>query len=296
MDKTTFSWHESITHTYDEFTTQIIAFAPQLIGAIALLIVGWVVAQILCITSRKVVKSFDSLFQRAAQKDGARQEKMKRSYTSIVSKVVFWTVMIFFISATANMLGWRLFSNWMNSIVTYLPNLITGLLIILGGILLSNGAKSVVISAAQTAGIEQGQFLARVVQIVMLFTTLIIGVEQIGINVNFLTNVLVVTVGVFLSGAALAFGLGARTLVANIIGGQYVRKHCRVGEQMQLGDIVGNVVEVTQTSIILDTVSGRTVVPAKHFQEQVCSFKSNREDSSENIATSSPKGEKNEQS
>ena len=90
MDMTTFSWHESITHTYNEFTTQIIAFAPQLIGAIALLVVGWIVAQTLCVTSRKLVGSFDSLFQRAAQTDGARQEKMKRSYSVIVSKVVFW--------------------------------------------------------------------------------------------------------------------------------------------------------------------------------------------------------------
>jgi len=296
MDNTTFSWQESITHTYEEITTQIISFAPQLMGAIALLIAGWIVAKILCVTSRKLVGSFDSLFQRAAQTDGARQEMMKRSYAVIASKVVFWTVMIFFISAAANLLGWQMFSNWMNSVVTYLPNLITGLLIILGGFLLGNGARSVVINAAHSAGIEQGQFLARVVQIVILFTTLVIGIEQIGINVNFLTNVLVVTVGVFLAGAALAFGLGAGTLVANIIGGQYVRKHCRVGEQMQLGEVEGNVVEVTQTSIILDTASGRTVIPAKHFQEQVSCFISNREESSENMASSSPKGDKNGQS
>src|SRR5210317_2223783 len=104
MGKTTFIWQESIIHTYEEFMTQIIAFAPHLIGAIALLVAGWVVAQTLRVTSRKLVGSFDSLFQRAAQADGARQEKMKRSYAVIVSKVVFWTVMIFFISATANML------------------------------------------------------------------------------------------------------------------------------------------------------------------------------------------------
>jgi small-conductance mechanosensitive channel len=296
MEKITFSWRESITHTYEEITTQIISFAPQLIGAIALLIAGWIIAKTLGVASKKLVGSFDSLFQRVAQTDGARQEKIKRSYAVIVSKVVFWTVMIFFISAAANTLGWQMFSSWMNSIVIYLPNLITGLLIILGGFLLGNGVKSVVINAAHSAGIEQGQFLARVVQIVILFTTLVIGIEQIGINVIFLTNVLVVTVGVFLSGAALAFGLGARTLVANIIGGQYVRKHCRVGEQMRLGAVEGNLVEVTQTSIILDTESGRTVIPAKYFQEQVSSFISNRKDSSEKSAASSPKGDKDDQS
>ena len=272
--------------------TQIIAFAPHLIGAIALLVAGWVVAQTLRVTSRKLVGSFDSLFQRAAQADGARQEKMKRSYAVIVSKVVFWTVMIFFVSATANMLGWQIFSNWMNSVVTYLPNFITGLLIILGGFLLGNGAKSIALSTANSAGIEQSEILAGVVKIIVFITTLIIGIKQIGINVDFITNVLVVTLGAFLGGAALAFGMGARTLVANIIGGQHVRKHCRVGEQMQLGGYEGKVVEVTQTSIILDTKLGRTVIPAKHFQEQVSSFISSPEESNENIGSSSPEGGK----
>lgn len=292
MGKTTFIWQESIIHTYEEFMTQIIAFAPHLIGAIALLVAGWVVAQTLRVTSRKLVGSFDSLFQRAAQADGARQEKMKRSYAVIVSKVVFWTVMIFFISATANMLGWQIFSNWMNSVVTYLPNFITGLLIILGGFLLGNGAKSIALSTANSAGIEQSEILAGVVKIIVFITTLIIGIKQIGINVDFITNVLVVTLGAFLGGAALAFGMGARTLVANIIGGQHVRKHCRVGEQMQLGGYEGKVVEVTQTSIILDTKLGRTVIPAKHFQEQASSFISSPEESNENIGSSSPEGGK----
>ena len=292
MGKTTFIWQESIIHTYEEFMTQIIAFAPHLIGAIALLVAGWVVAQTLCVTSRKLVGSFDSLFQRAAQADGARQEKLKRSYAVIVSKVVFWTVMIFFVSATANMLGWQIFSNWMNNVVTYLPNFITGLLIILGGFLLGNGAKSIALSTANSAGIEQSEILASVVKIIVFITTLIIGIKQIGINVDFITNVLVVTLGAFLGGAALAFGIGARTLVANIIGGQHVRKHCRVGEQMQLGGYEGKVVEVTQTSIILDTKLGRTVIPAKHFQEQVSSFISSPEESNENIGSSSPEGGK----
>ena len=290
MNKTTLSWQESITHTFEEFTTQIIAFAPQLIGAIVLLVTGLVVAKVLSIASRKLVGSFDSLFQRAVKNDGARQEKIKRSYADIVSKVVFWTVMIFFISATANMLGWQMFSNWMNSVVTYLPNLITGLLIILGGFLLGNAAKSFTMSTASSAGIEQSEILAGVVKIVVLIATLIIGIKQIGINVDFLTNALVVTLGVFLGGAALAFGMGARTLVANIIGGQYVRKHCRVGEQMQLGGYEGKVIEMTQTSIILDTELGRTVIPAKHFQEQVSCFISSREESNENIASSPPEG------
>lgn len=290
MDKTNaLSWQESLIQTYEELIDQLIAHAPQFAGAIALLIGGLIVSHLLRVISRKLVRSFDSLFRRAAITDGARQEKMKSSYAVIISKVVFWTAMTFFIAATANMLDWQLFSRWMESVINYLPNLITGVLIILAGFLLSSGARAGVMSAAHSAGVEQSHMLARVAQLVILFTTLVVGIEQIGINVHFLSDVLVVILGVVLAGGALAFGLGARTLVANVIGAQYVRKHCRIGEQMKMQGIEGSVVEVTQTSIVLDTDSGRTVVPAAHFQEQVSSFFSNSDDSARSEALSSKK-------
>jgi hypothetical protein len=268
------NWQNSLVDTYEEFTTQIIAFAPLLAGAVAVLIVGWFVAHILRIATRKLIRGLDSILQGAAPDEGARQLKIRRSYAIIAGNVVFWIVFIFFIAAAANMLGWKMLSNWMDNVVVYLPSLVSGLMIILAGFVLSNLVKAGVISAASSAGMAQGDVLGRVAQMVVIFTTLVIGIEQIGINVDFLTNVLIVIIGVLLAGAALAFGLGARSLVANIIGAQQLRKHCRTGEQMLSGDVEGSIVEVTQTCIVLDTEYGRTVIPAKLFQEQVSSFKS----------------------
>ncbi len=268
------SWQNSLVDTYEEFTTQIIAFAPLLAGAVAVLVVGWFVAHILRIATRKLIRGLDSVLQGAAPDEGARQLKIRRSYAVIAGNAVFWIVFIFFIAAAANMLGWKMLSSWMDSVVLYLPSLISGLLIILAGFLLSNLVKAGVISAASSAGMAQGDVLGRVSQMVVIFTSLVIGIEQIGINVDFLTNVLIVIIGVLLAGAALAFGLGARSLVANIIGAQQLRKHCRIGEQMLSGEIEGSIIEVTQTCIVLDTEYGRSVIPAKLFQEQVSSFKS----------------------
>jgi len=89
------------------------------------------------------------------------------------------------------------------------------------------------------------------------------------LDVDFLSTLIVVITGTLFAGAALAFSLGARTLVANLLGAQYSRKHCRIGERLKLGDIEGEVVEITQMSIVLDTGNGRAVVPAKLFQELV---------------------------
>lgn len=268
------SWQAAITASWDAFIAQIVAAAPQLLAAIAVLLLGWFVAQLLRLTTRRLMRGLDSLWSARSAEDNASQLRTKRTQAIIVSNLVFWIVLIFFVAISANLTGWQMLTNWMDSVIAYLPNLVSGLLIMLTGFLLSNVVGKGVIGAADSAGMSQGTVLARIAQIVVIFTTSLIGIEQIGINVDFLTHVLIVIVGVLLAGAALAFGLGARSLIANLIGSQYLRKHCRIGEHMQIGGIEGDIVEVTQTCIVLETENGRAVIPGRLFQEQISSFKS----------------------
>lgn len=272
MNNATSNWQSSLAQTYQEFHSQIIAYSPQLLGALLFLLIGWLAAHALRIAIIKLIGGLDSLFQRMFKSDRATHERVMHSYAVIVSGAVFWIVIIFSIAAATNMLGWELFSEWLSSVITYLPNLVTGLLIVLAGFLLGNGAKTATLSTAMAAGMEQAELAGRVVQVTIIFTTLVIGAEQIGINVGFITNVSLVVIGILLAGAALAFGLGANTLIANVIGAQYIRKHCRIGEHMQIGTVSGVVIEVSQTSIVLDNGTGRTIVPAKFFHEHCSTF------------------------
>ncbi|NWF35929.1 mechanosensitive ion channel domain-containing protein [Mariprofundus sp. KV] len=266
------NWQESVSSTFENFAGQFVEQAPQVIAGIALLAAGWLVAYLLAAATKRVVGGIDLLFKRGSKSGNAKQARMQRTSILIISKAVFWTVMLFFIAATANMLGWKMFSGWMDGVITYLPNLIAGIAIVLGGILLSNSARTIISTAAASAGVEHFDLLSRLVQIAILFTAIVIGVEQIGINVQFLTSITLVIVGILLAGAALAFGLGAKTLIANVIGSQQLRQQCRLGETMTVGQFEGIVTEVTRTTVCLETEAGRTVVPAKLFLEQASSF------------------------
>lgn len=270
-EKTTsaFDWRTALEQTIHDFSDQFVGYLPQLLGAITLLIVGWLVAHLLRLGTRKIVRGFDALYARFARSDTTKPSGVSQSYELIASQVIFWAILIFFLAASANLLGWNLLTDWMRSIVSFLPSLITGLLVIMAGFLIGSGVHSAIMRTASTAGVAQSAMLARIAQIVVLFCSIVIGVEQIGLNVEFLTNVIVVIVGILLAGAALAFGFGARTMVANIIGAQHMRKHCRVGEQLNVGEYKGEILEVTQTAIVLDAKQGRTVIPAKLCHEQI---------------------------
>jgi hypothetical protein len=71
-----------------------------------------------------------------------------------------------------------------------------------------------------------------------------------------------------LFGFTLAFGLGARTLVSNLIAAHHLREVLEPGQEIRIGDWEGTVLEVSATAVVLDTQEGRTSVPAKLYQEQ----------------------------
>lgn len=266
--KQSMNWQATITDTYQEMTLQIINHAPQIIGALTLLVLGYFVALLLRIITQKLVQGFDSLFKRAITNDALKQERLKKSYALIIGRFIFWLVFIFFIAASANLLGWKLFSNLMGELINFLPSLLSGLFIVLGGYLLGNLAYSAIVGSNIHSSSLSITTLARTIQAIIVFSFVIIGIEQIGINVTFLTSMTVVVSGILLAGAALAFSLGAKNMVANLIGAQYACKHCNIGEHLKLGEFEGEILEITQTSIVLDAIQGRVIVPAKYFHEQ----------------------------
>lgn len=264
-----FEWGDAIDETFNDLSQQFVQYFPQIVGTIALLVVGWIVATALAVSAQKLIEGLDALFVRFSHPETGQHERIQRSYAMIINKLVFWVVMVFFFAVGANVLGWDLFSGWLDRIVSYIPGLVTGLLIILGGILMSNLARAGITTAAQRAGLEQSTLMARAAQVVIIFSAVIIGVEQIGLNIGFLSNLSVVVVAILLAGAALAFSLGARDLVANVIGAQYTRKHASVGDRLRIGAVEGEIVEVAQSSIVVATGDGKAVIPAKLFHEEV---------------------------
>lgn len=266
-NNSSFDWRSALVQTWNEVAEQFIVFIPQLFLALFLLLAGWLAARLLAGLTLRLITRLDTLLRRlpSIRRWLPHGPPVGEGYAVLASRVVFWSVMLFFVAASTTALGWDMFSNWMAGLVAHLPNIITGLLIIFIGYLLSNVAQLATLTATQSAGVSNYQVPAILVKVVVFVTALIMGIQQAGINVGFLANVLVVTLGAALAGGALAFGLGARDLIANIIGIQQLRKHVQLGDRIEIGDVTGVLVEMTQTELVLDTSAGRVLVPAQQF-------------------------------
>lgn len=271
MEETlTQSWRDVLSLTYEQILQQLIVFAPKLIGVVLLLLVGWVIALLLAkaarggiyFLNRLLIKLFPNVFLRPESHVGI-------PYINIISKCVFWLVLLFFIAAAANSLGLNIVSQWMSQFILYLPRFAAGLLIIVGGYFAGSVIKMMAESTAQSAGFTQTELLGRSVQAAIFFTAIVIGIEQLGINIQFFTQFVIVIAAVIIFGFSLAFGLGARDLISNIVGVQQAQKTCRLGDHIKIAGVEGVLIEITRSTLILEADSGRVTVPAYLFLKEV---------------------------
>ncbi len=262
--KDLFNWKSSLVETYQEFASHIWEYAPRALGALLLLLAGWVIAFIVSFIIKKIFLGFEGLLKKG-EKAKSRSDKFKRSYTMVAARFVYWLIIFFFIAASGNLMGWRMFTGWFSQMMDHLPNLLSGILVIFVSVLLGEWGKNGVRSAVHFSSYHQRNFLGRILQFVIIFIGVVIGVEQIGIEVHFLTELLVVAVGCFVAGLALAFGLGSKDLISNVVASQNLRKYCKIGDMVEIEGERGELLEITQSFAVVETASGRSLIPAQKF-------------------------------
>ncbi len=265
MDTVT-AWREALGTLTSQLGERLAHWLPNLFAAIVLLIVGWLAARFAKVLTLRLVTLLDGAIQRLFQRRGATAPPSALASGRVVGELVFWVVMLFFLTAAMHILGVETFTAWMHRVLGYLPTLVVGALIILAGFLVSSLARDIVIAAAPLETASR-RLLGRGAQAIILVTAIVIGADQIGINITFVVIITSVILAALLGGVALALSLGARTYVANLIGARYLRETYRVGQRVRIGEQEGRVLEFSATAIVLETTAGRMYIPGKVFNE-----------------------------
>ncbi|MDN4503495.1 mechanosensitive ion channel [Alteromonadaceae bacterium BrNp21-10] len=269
MNETNSNWQSAFTQSYDLLIKNILAYVPQLLGALVLMLIGWIVAWILAKVTLTLMSLLNRIMVKVSQSLHVNKPwNLKPQHVQVASKSVFWITLIFFAAATTSSMGLDFFATWLGAILSYLPNLLAGLVIIIGGYLLGNLASAMARATAQSAGFEQVQTIGNMVKLAVVFTALVIGVEQLGINIQFITNLVIVLTGVLSAGIALAFGLGSKQLIANTVAARQIKHHCQIDDHISIAGVEGTLTEITATMLIIETQQGRTLVPASEFMRQ----------------------------
>jgi hypothetical protein len=250
----------AMTATLDRLLLQL----PDLLGALGFLFVGWLLARLLRAVTARGAALVDALIARSAPRVRWRTGRS----VLVLGNVVYWVVLLFFVVAAAQTLGLAGFADWLTRLLDHLPTVLAGVLIIAVGYVLSGFVADIVRATVTAVAEPQRATLARLAQGATLVLALLVGADQIGLKVTWVAILGLLLAGSMIGAVTIAASLGARGYVANLIGAHYLRQSLQLGQQVRIGAHLGQVVDVSATSLVLQTSDGRVMLPGRVFHEE----------------------------
>jgi small-conductance mechanosensitive channel len=196
-----------------------LSYIPQLIGALIILIVGYIVAKVLQAVVGRVLQGigFDRWMERGGIKQFFDRAETNQTPASILGALVFWFVFIIAITMAADALGIPQVSVVLAQLIAYIPNIIAAILILILAALLANFISGIV------RGATGSDILASIAQYAIIVYAVFAALTQLGVAVQLTANTFLIVLGAVALAGAIAFGIGGREVAQDILEKAYSR-------------------------------------------------------------------------
>jgi len=199
-------------------------FLPRLIVMLILALVGWVIAYLVKVVLRSILRlvKFDKLSENA----GAAQLLTKAalpSATEVLSRFFFWVAWLGFILMGVSVLGILGLQEQIERFFLFLPHLIIALFIMFFGLLAASFFSRAVLLAAVNANLPSPRVLSLAVRSIIIVFVLSVAFEELGLAEQTMLVAFGLAFGALMLGLAIAFGMGGRDLARRFLEKKIVR-------------------------------------------------------------------------
>jgi hypothetical protein len=225
------SWGDAIFLGISNAVNTFLAAIPQVIGALLILLIGWILSYVLARITTGALKRIgtDRLFaEHGARVYGSQAGQFTPSI--VAGEIVKWIVRLIFLVAAANVLGMPQVSQLLNDILLWIPNLIVAAIVLLVAPLLARFVRGLIEVGAGNMGFSNAPLLGRIAEVAIVAFAVLIAVNQLGIAADLVNILFIGVVGSAALAFGLAFGLGGRDVAAEITQRAYQASQAKAEE------------------------------------------------------------------
>src|SRR3989338_5719434 len=131
------TWGTVIFSSLEEIWTGFIDFIPGFISALIIFLIGLIIAVGLAKLVRRLVNilRLDAMLEKMGFRASLEKAGLKLDIGYFVGELVKWFLIIAFLLAAADILGLDRISLFLNNVLTYIPNVIIAVFILLAAIM-----------------------------------------------------------------------------------------------------------------------------------------------------------------
>ena len=190
----------------------VAGFLPKLVAAIVVFLLGWLIAVLIAklvwhfIRVLQIDRGLDGLgFKKVWERSGYKLNTPKLFY-----ELVKWFFIIVFLMASTSILGLSEVSEFLRTVVFYLPNVFIAAFVLLTGVLVARFVEGLVVGSVKAAQLASANVLGEVAKWAVLVFSLLIALDQLKVAPEIIRIIVVGLVSAVSLAIGLSFGLGGR--------------------------------------------------------------------------------------
>ena len=214
------TWADVLSQSFQNLFYGAVAFIPNLVVAIVIFIVGWLIGVGL---SRVVVQIVNALRVDQALRSTGIERLLSRAGLELSSGkflgfLVKWFFIIVFLVASLDVLHLTVVNLFISDVVLgYLPQVIVAVLILLVAAIVAEASERVVKSSAKAASIRSAGFLGKVARYAIWIFAILAALAQLNVATAFVQTLFTGVVIAVSLAVGLSFGLGGQSAAARYL-------------------------------------------------------------------------------
>lgn len=258
---------EDITNSLQKVLDQLLSTLPSLIGAIVILFIGWLLAKLLSRIVARVLRriGLDKLADKLNNTETFQESNITIRPVIIIEKFLYYTLIFITLLSASEVLGMDLLSEQIGSLIAYIPNLLTALVILAVGFYIADSVKQLVANTAQSFGIPAWRFIGGTVFVLIMLVVAVTALDQARIDTSMVRQNATVILGGIMLAFAVAYGYAARGVLRSMLGAYYSRGSYQIGQTIELEGHVGTIVRMDKVSFSIDTGEKYVVFPMERL-------------------------------
>lgn len=214
------TWADVLNQSFQSLFYGLVAFIPNLIVAIIIFIVGWLVGVGLGRVVKQIIDAIrvDQALRSTGLERVLSRAGFKLSSGAFLGFLVEWFFIIVFLVAALDVLHLTTVNLFISEVVLgYLPQVIVAVLILFVAAIVAEAAERVVVGSARAASLHSAGFIGKVTRYAIWIFAILAALAQLDVATAFVQTLFTGVVIAVSLAVGLAFGLGGQASAAKYL-------------------------------------------------------------------------------
>jgi len=213
------TWYDVLLASVQSLWFELIAFLPRFVLAVLVFIIGWLLAVLIYKGIVALVNAIqlDKLLAQTGFNSFIERSGHEFSSAKVLGWLVKWFIIIAFLIASFNIMGWDSVNDILTQIVIYIPRVILAAFILFAGFVIADFTRKLVVGSTKITKFGRSELLGSFAKLVVIVFTFLIVLNLIGLAATVVNSLVVGFVAMLALAGGLAFGLGGKEVAADML-------------------------------------------------------------------------------